>query len=95
MAATKNLDLKNDYFAAEAISRLFGGVVGAGAGLMKMFSRGKVVSRGAKGALSQGTIKSVKDKRNTFTPRYNSPTSWSNFDKLRTGSNAGGRVPWE
>lgn len=39
--ATRNLDLKNDYFAAEAISNLFGGAVRGVAGIGKMIQGGK------------------------------------------------------
>lgn len=50
MSATKNLDLKNDYFAAEAISRLFGGMVGAGATALR------ALKSSPKGALGKGTL---------------------------------------
>lgn len=65
IAATRNLDLQNDYFAAKAITGLFGGAVGALGKGVAMFKR----SGTAKGALSSGTVKG---------PRYNSPTSWKN-----------------
>lgn len=53
IAATRNLDLQNDYFAAKAITGLFGGVVGA---VGKIGAMMKGASRGAKGALGKGTI---------------------------------------
>lgn len=65
ISATRNLDLQNDYFAAKAITGLFGGAMGALGKGVAMFKR----SGNAKGALSGGTIKA---------PRYNSPTSWKN-----------------
>jgi hypothetical protein len=65
VAATRNLDLQNEYFAAKAITDMFGKGIGAMKGIGSMFNRGG----GAKamtpaGKLSSGTV------------RYNSPTSW-------------------
>lgn len=63
IAQTRNLDLQNDYFAAKAITGLFGGIVG---GVGKI---GAMMKNAPKGKLLPSTIKA---------PRYNSPTSWDN-----------------
>lgn len=69
VAATQNLDLQNEYFAAKAISDMFGKGVGAMKGIRSMFNRsaGK-----ASGKLSSGTV-----------GRYNSPSSWERMLKDR------------
>jgi len=51
--ATRNLDLQNDYFAAKAITGLFGGAVGA-------LGKGVAMFRGGKGALAPGTLQNAK-----------------------------------
>lgn len=68
IAATENLNLRNEYFAAEAIAGLFGkSMVGLGA-LGRMLGVG---SRGGKaaGKLNTGTIRSPRSD-------WNSPGSW-------------------
>lgn len=52
--ATNNLHLQNEYFAAKAISGLFGGAVGSLGKLGSMFFKG--TRQGAKGALGTGTL---------------------------------------
>lgn len=56
IAATKNLDLQNDYFAAKAITGLFGGSVGAIGKVAAMIKSGRAGK--AAGKLSTGTLKS-------------------------------------
>lgn len=70
ISATRNLDLQNDYFAARAITDLFGKTVAGVKGLAGMFRGGKAIPA-AKGALSPGTV------------RYNSPSSWERMLKGR------------
>lgn len=62
IAATKNLDLQNEYFAAKAITGLFGGAVGAMGKLGAMFTGG----RAAKGALGSGTLMKDAQKWRQF-----------------------------
>lgn len=69
MSATRNMDLKNDYFAAEAISRLFGGTVGSLAKVGTLFRGG---TKGAKGALSPKTIQ---------PPKRQNPNNWDFFQR--------------
>lgn len=68
--ATRNLDLQNNFFAAKAITGLFGGAVGAAGKLGAMLKGTSRVGKAA-GKLSGGTISAPK-------VRYNSPTSWRN-----------------
>lgn len=53
VAATRNLDLQNEYFAAKAITGMFGQIVGPLGRAAAVFKRG-----GAKGKLSPGTVPS-------------------------------------
>lgn len=71
VAATRNLDLQNDYFAAKAISSLFGGLVG------NVGKIGAMVAKKQKGVLSPGTVKAPGAGREI--PRYNSASSWQDM----------------
>lgn len=65
VAATRNLDLQNEYFAARAITDMFGKGIGAMKGIGNMFNRaGGAKAMKPSGKLSSGTV------------RYNSPSSW-------------------
>lgn len=72
ISATKNLDLQNDYFAAKAITSLFGGAIGSLGKIGSMFTGG----RAAKGALGSGTLmKDAKDAK-----------KWRDFDAAQRRS---------
>lgn len=57
IAQTRNLDLQNDYFAAKAITGLFGGLVGSAGKIGAMFRKN--------GSLSTGTLKNFKPNTST------------------------------
>lgn len=70
--ATRNLDLQNEYFAAKAITGLFGGAVGAFGKLGAMFKSGGKAS----GALQPGTLGSYRNTMRFYRPERNPRNQW-------------------